>query len=236
MKKEKLSLKIVVMLIIFLIICVIGCLNNISQSSSSTSLKSLSIEPEATLEQDSENSTIYRTTVSNDINSIKVNAIPNNSNAKITIKGNNELEVGTNKITVNVTSQNGESTDYIIYVRRLSTSIAEEKITPNVQENSAKEVQNTQNNINPNQEKNDSNNEIKIESYNEINNENENTDSEELKNEQNNENLNNIENEENKPKNINFFKVTAIIFVLIIIVFILIVLKKNKGKHYKNKK
>lgn len=240
MKNKNKILQLIAIALIGLVLIIFLGLNNIAQASNSTKLKSLSIEPGETLVQDSENSMIYRTTVGNNVKSIKVNVVPNDSNSKITIEGNENLEVGTNKVNVKVTASNGESTNYIIYVRRLSGENSEEKIIPNVQENSAKELQNNEEVTNNNEQKVESSNETNEdinekeneEASQQTNQENNITDSEELnnENESNEESLNNIEDKENNTSNMWFFIIIAICCVAIILILI-INKNKHRGKH-----
>lgn len=116
MKKYKL---LIIIAIVFFIICI----SNFSRAESNdTSIKSISIEPSGyELTQDESDNKIYRVKVDNSVTSIKVNAVPNNKDATISVNGNNELAVGTNKVTISVTAKNGEKAIYTIYVRRAST-------------------------------------------------------------------------------------------------------------------
>lgn len=60
----------------------------------------------------------YKITVSKFVDSIDLEAIPTNENSIVTIKGNNNLKSGNNKIIVQVTDKNGNSKNYIINVNR----------------------------------------------------------------------------------------------------------------------
>ena len=100
--------------------------------SNDTGVKSLTVTPIiGELKQDEENNKIYRTKVENNITEVNVNVVPNNNNAKVEILGNTYLQIGTNKVTVKVTAENGDNDTYIIYVRRSDTPIAEEEIISN---------------------------------------------------------------------------------------------------------
>lgn len=71
----------------------------------------------------------YKITVENNVTSVKVTATPKDSKAKISIAGNKNLDVGTNKVTVTVTSSDGKNKKtYVIYVTRKSG--ADEEETP----------------------------------------------------------------------------------------------------------
>ncbi len=123
-------------IITILIFVIMTIFSQISYADSNdTSLKSLSIEPSNyELVQDESDKNIYRVKVDNSITSIQVKAVPNNNNAKVAISGNENLAVGTNKVTIEVSAPNAETSKYTIYVRRTSPSLVQEQIIPNVQE------------------------------------------------------------------------------------------------------
>ncbi len=125
--------KLINTLIIFLIIIISSHI--VYADSNDTSLKSISIEPSGyELTQDENDKNIYRVKVDNSITSIQVKAVPNNKDAKISISGNENLAVGTNKVIIEVSAPNAETSKYTIYVRRTSPSLVQEQIIPNVQE------------------------------------------------------------------------------------------------------
>ena len=114
--------------------------NLVNAASSDTGLKKIEIEPQGIeIVQDRENNKIYRTKVDNSVTSIIVKAQPNNDKAQVEIKGNEDLDVGTNKITIKVVAEDGNSETYLLYVRRADIPIAEENIIPNVQGESSEE-------------------------------------------------------------------------------------------------
>ena len=123
-------------IITILIFVIMTIFSQISYADSNdTSLKSLSIEPSNyELVQDESDKNIYRVKVDNSITSIQVKAVPNNNNAKVAISGNENLAVGTNKVTIEVSAPNEDTSKYTIYVRRTSPSLVQEQIIPNVQE------------------------------------------------------------------------------------------------------
>lgn len=139
--RNKVFKKSIIILIIFTIGVFTYSINNkIMAISSDTTLKSIDISPKnEKLTQDETNKNIYRTVVSNDVTSVDVDVIPNDSNATIEISGNKELQEGTNKVIVKVTAESGESEEYIIYVRRTSKPISEQNVVPNVQGKSEEE-------------------------------------------------------------------------------------------------
>jgi len=64
------------------------------------------------------NTTDYSVTVPFDASSVKVNATKNNDKANVVITGADNLQVGNNKITVEVTAENGTKKTYTINVTR----------------------------------------------------------------------------------------------------------------------
>lgn len=132
----KLNRKLILAIIVLLLgVIMISINTKVNAASNDASLSSISIEPVGTgLKRDSQNNKIYRAEVENDVTSVTINAVPNNSRAKVNVSGNTELEVGTNKITVQVTAEDGTSEQYLLYVRRKSKTLAETNVIPNVQE------------------------------------------------------------------------------------------------------
>ena len=125
--------KKIITILIFVIMTIFSQISH--ADSNDTSLKSLSIEPSNyELVQDESDKNIYRVKVDNSITSIQVKAVPNNKDAKVSISGNENLAVGTNKVTIEVSAPNAETSKYTIYVRRTSPSLVQEQIIPNVQE------------------------------------------------------------------------------------------------------
>lgn len=232
MKKNKV---LIIIAIIFFIICI----SNFSKATSNdTALKSISIEPSGyELVQDESDNKIYRVKVDNSVTSIKVNAVSNNKDATISVNGNNELAVGTNKVTVNVTAKNGEKSVYTIYVRRASAPIAQEQVIPNVQDDYI-EKQNV--------EASNNDTEIKTEENNENNENNEKINEQVNKDkdtniEKNNTEINNTSNDidkietlKQKIKNISKKKMIIYIssFIILIILIIVFIIKRSpNGKH-----
>ena len=62
----------------------------------------------------------YETKVLYEIENIEVLAVPEDESSKVTIKGNENLKVGDNYITVTVTAENKEKKSYVIKVTRLN--------------------------------------------------------------------------------------------------------------------
>lgn len=66
-----------------------------------------------------DNST-YFTTVENNVNSLSINANPEDLNAKVSIYGAEELNEGINKVLISVTAENGNVRTYRIYINKNS--------------------------------------------------------------------------------------------------------------------
>ena len=62
----------------------------------------------------------YFVTVDNNVTKVSVKATAEDSNSSISINGNDNLEVGVNKILITVTAENGNTRNYRIYVTRKS--------------------------------------------------------------------------------------------------------------------
>ena len=65
----------------------------------------------------------YNVSVLYDIDNIEVNAVPEDNKSKVEISDNNNLEVGSNKITILVTSEDNSTREYIINVERKDKDI-----------------------------------------------------------------------------------------------------------------
>lgn len=65
----------------------------------------------------------YNVSVLYDIDNIEVNAVPEDNKSKVEISGNNNLEVGSNKISILVTSEDNSTREYIINVERKDKDI-----------------------------------------------------------------------------------------------------------------
>ena len=218
------------LIIIVLLFAIILSIPHISKAESDdTSLKSISIEPSGyELVQDENDNKIYRVKVDNSITSIKVNAVPNSNDATISVNGNNDLSVGTNKVTINVTAKNGNKSVYTIYVRRASAPIAQEQVIPNVQDEYNEEQQENilENTEKAEEEKVDENNVNKNEIRDNIT--------------SNNIEVNSINNNSENKTHIDikiFLNNKNIVYIIVGIILIIIIMglikkkKKNRGKH-----
>lgn len=226
MKKYK------VLITISIIICII-CISNFSKADSNgTDLKSLSIEPSGyELTQDESNNKIYRVKVDNSVTSIKVNAVPNNKDTTISVNGNSELSVGTNKVTVSLTAKNGDKSVYTIYVRRASTPIAQEKVIPNVQDEYIEEkndsIENKNDNIDENNKEEENDNTIVDIDLNKENSIQTNNNETTINNTEKIESYENIRNDNKKA----FIMVSISVVVIMVIILCMFIISKSKGKH-----
>lgn len=99
--------------------------NNIKKSSDAT-LRSLKIIPgNIKFKRDV---FYYNVDVDNSINDIKVEAIPNNSKAKVKVNKPDRLVVGDNEIKIDVTSEDGNKLSYIIVVHKKEKLSSDNKI------------------------------------------------------------------------------------------------------------
>lgn len=85
-----------------------------NNKSNNTNLKSITLSKGSiSFNKDRTN---YDISVNSDINNIEVNAITEDSKAKVTVSGNKNLKVGNNKIEIKVIAEDGSSKLYIINV------------------------------------------------------------------------------------------------------------------------
>lgn len=87
-------------------------------ASSDNNLKDLSVDGYTLSPAFSQNTTSYSVTVPYEANSVKVNATKNHSLANVVINGMDNLQVGDNTVTVEVTAENGSKKTYTINVKR----------------------------------------------------------------------------------------------------------------------
>lgn len=86
--------------------------------SSDSSLKALTVSPGTLSPQFSSGNTNYSMTVSSSTTKLAVSATANHSKAKVSVSGHNDLQVGTNWVTVTVVAEDGSRTNYSIKVTR----------------------------------------------------------------------------------------------------------------------
>ncbi len=90
-------------------------------NTANTNLETLAIENVTLSPEYQEQVTNYTASVTNDVESLNILAIPQNQNAKVTISGNDNLKEGDNTVTVTVTAENGVTLKkYVITVHKMS--------------------------------------------------------------------------------------------------------------------
>lgn len=109
-----------------------GTNTNTSKSSDAT-LKSITVGGKT---YSKPSTSITAPNASSDTSSIKISATVNNSKAKVSGTGTKDLKTGTNKFTLKVTAENGNTKTYTITVVRL----AEESEEPNLPDEEKPEV------------------------------------------------------------------------------------------------
>lgn len=128
-------------------------------------LENLAIENYYLTPDFDENNTNYLVSVDNQANNLNILAIPENINAKVEIKGNENLKIGNNQIEILVKSKNGKTTKtYLINVYKRNEeeeiNLQEEKKEQteklsaiikdaNIDENKEEKSEFKKNNINP---------------------------------------------------------------------------------------
>lgn len=199
-------------------------------TSSNTNIKKIEVTPSASsLVQDENDDSVYRTTVDKNTTSVDINVTTDDSKASVSVSGNSEFQTGTNKVTITVTAEDGTQKEYRIYIRRLSKTIAETNIIPNVQTDDDSNTKNEDTNISKNTVvtnslvENETNNELQNDT---IDNQifgDENAISNEVL-------VNGTATWENKSLSNNNFKIIICVIVIIIAIIILIIILKGK-KH-----
>lgn len=86
--------------------------------SSNNYLTTLSLEGYSFNQEFSKDKTTYFLTVENSVEGLEVNATAEDSSAKVCVYGNSDLQTGSNKILVSVTSESGAVRTYRIYVTK----------------------------------------------------------------------------------------------------------------------
>lgn len=87
-----------------------GTNNNTSSVSKNANLKELHLNVEGLSPRFNKNTTNYSIVVGDNVDSITVNAVPEDSNASVNITGNTNLAVGVNKINIKVTAPDKKTT------------------------------------------------------------------------------------------------------------------------------
>ena len=102
------------------------------EGSSNNDLSSLEVEGYDLDPDFDKNETSYSITVPSDVDSVTVNADPEDDHATVTIDGNENLQPGENTISVTVKAENGEEKTYTITVTKEEEPEEDEKITSQV--------------------------------------------------------------------------------------------------------
>lgn len=103
--------------------------NNNNKTNTNTSknnnayLSKLQVNQEGLTPNFNKNKTNYSITVGENVNSLKVTAMPEASTSKVSISGNNDLKIGDNKIYVTVTAQDGTKKVYTITVTKTADPV-----------------------------------------------------------------------------------------------------------------
>lgn len=87
-------------------------------ASDNNNLKSLKINPGSLKPKFDPKITEYTTKIDYENSKIILSAVPEDDNAKVTVEGNENLDVGNNKIMVKVKAESGETKEYIITATR----------------------------------------------------------------------------------------------------------------------
>ena len=101
--------------------------NNTETKSSDASLKSLYVDGYTMSPSFNKDTLTYNVTVPNNVTSVDVYGIVNDSKADVYVEGNTNLKVGNNEVKVVVTAEDGTKRTYKINVNRLNQEAVTEK-------------------------------------------------------------------------------------------------------------
>ncbi len=102
------------------------------EGSSNNDLSSLEVEGYDLDPAFDKDETSYSITVPSDVDSVTVNADPEDDNATVEIEGADNLQPGENTVTVKVTAENGDEKEYTITVTKEEEQEEDEKITSHI--------------------------------------------------------------------------------------------------------
>lgn len=112
-----------------------------TRKSADNSLASLTLSSGTLSPSFQYNVTNYTAEVANDVTSVVVSAKPSNANATVeSVKGGENLVVGSNKIQIVVKAQNGVTATYTIQVTRKEAGATDEEDTPDQQDPDSTDV------------------------------------------------------------------------------------------------
>ena len=140
--------------------------------------------------------------------------------------GNNELDIGTNIINIVVTAEDGTKGEYTVKVHRLSKTISEQNITPNIP--SAAETSEENVTENSNEENSTNENLTNTEANELIDNE---VDENEISDDINGVEITNVNAKDIKKNNNTPIIIIAVIAALLVLFAIFHKNKKHQGKH-----
>lgn len=101
-----------------------GSKTNTEEESSDATLKELSIKEGKLSPKFDKSENEYTLTVPNEVTKLNITATPNDSKATVSVKGNKDLKVGENTVTVVVTAEDGTIKNYIIKVTKENPELA----------------------------------------------------------------------------------------------------------------
>ena len=91
--------------------------------SADKALKTLEIVPEGLDPQFNSETTNYTLIVGSEIETLQINAVPNDEKATVEITGNESLQIGDNMVKINVTAEDGTTRTYNIDVKRQESTV-----------------------------------------------------------------------------------------------------------------
>ncbi len=122
--------------------------NSESKSTSeATNLKNIMLADGILSPEFNKDITSYQVTLPNEITKLALSALPQIDSSKVTIKGNDNLSIGQNKVTITVTAKDGTEKNYTITVIRQSASFVAEPPREEMEFQNNLNNQNNQSNI-----------------------------------------------------------------------------------------
>ena len=102
--------------------------NTEEEKSSDATLKELSIKEGKLSPKFDKSENEYTLTVPNEVTKLNITATPNDSKATVSVKGNKDLKVGENTVTIVVTAEDGTTKNYVIKVTKENPELALQSI------------------------------------------------------------------------------------------------------------
>lgn len=114
MKKSKINILIMIFIIIISSFSIVNAAKNNNPMLKDIKIDGNTIEPKFEMF-----TTEYIVTVDENIEQIEIEAIPDDANAKVEMKGNTNLKIGRNEIEIRVTAEDGKAIQsYFLYITR----------------------------------------------------------------------------------------------------------------------